>query len=126
MNLSLRPAPSRKPSGTLMLAFFSISLLLLQGCQKQKPLDDPQLNPIQQFLETQIPVGTPLTNVMLFLNAQGFPLEPSQEPRTLVAKIRKIDTQRMEPVTARVTFYFDAHDKLASYELQRLFNDPVR
>jgi hypothetical protein len=109
-----------------MLAMIAVFLCVLAGCKKSHVLEDPQLRPLQEMLDSQLPVGTPLSNVSLFLNTQGYPLEPSQEPGTLVAKIRKIDTQRMEPITARVTFHFDSHDKLTSYDLQRMFNDPIQ
>ena len=78
------------------------------------------------MLHAQVPIGTPQTNVILFLNSQGYPLEPITDSGTIVTTIRKIDTQRLEPVTARVTFYFDAKGKLASVELQRTPNEPVK
>jgi hypothetical protein len=78
------------------------------------------------MLDRQVPLGTPQANVSLFLNSQGYPLKPSEKAGTLVAVIRKIDTQRLEPVTARVTFYFDASGKLTSVDLQGTPNEPVQ
>lgn len=108
------------------LAILCLSLFSLVGCQKHFLPEDPQLKPIQEMLDAQVPVGTPESNVSLFLNSQGYPLEQSYKAGTLVAIIRKIDTQRLEPVTARVTFYFDANGKLTSVELQRTMNAPVQ
>ena len=108
------------------LAIFGFCLFILVGCQKHFLPEDPQLKPIQEMLDAQVPIGTPEANVSLFLNSQGYPLETSYKPGTLVAIIRKIDTQRLEPVTARVTFYFDANGKLTSVELQRTMNAPVQ
>lgn len=77
------------------------------------------------MLDSQLPVGTPRANVYLYLSTQGYPTEPSEKRDTIVAIIRKIDTQRLEPVTARVTFHFDANGKLTGFELQRTMNQPM-
>jgi hypothetical protein len=108
------------------LAIFCLCFFILVGCQKHFLPEDPRLKPIQEMLNAQVPIGTPEANVSLFLNSQGYPLETSYKPGTLVAIIRKIDIQRLEPVTARVTFYFDAREKLTSVELQRTMNAPVQ
>ncbi len=126
MKLPLHATKSLTRPALRMLATIAVLYCVLAGCQKSHAPEDPQLRPIQEMLDSQLPLGTPLSNVTLFLNAQGYPLEPSQKPHTLVAKIRKIDTQRMEPITAHVTFYFDAQDKLVSYDLQRTLNDPIQ
>jgi hypothetical protein len=57
--------------------------------------------------------------------ARDYPSEPGAKQGTIVAKIRHIDTERVQPVTARVTFYFDENGKLKDYELQRTMNDPI-
>lgn len=108
------------------LAILCLCVFNLIGCQKHFLPADPQLKPIQEMLDAQVPIGTPEANVSLFLNSQGYPLETSYKAGTLVAIIRKIDTQRLEPITARVTFYFDANGKLTSVELQRTMNEPVQ
>ena len=123
------PSQALKPLAQPVLRkFTTIAFLLctLAGCQKNHAFDDPRLQPIQQMLDTQLPKGTPLSNVVLFIDTQGYKLEPSEKAHTLVAKIRKIDTQRMEPVTAQVTFYFDAQDKLIAYDLLRVLNEPIQ
>lgn len=118
----LRPS---NVSRSFAIALIGLFLLTLSGCSKKLLPEDPQLRPIQEMLDAQTPIGMPRANVSLFLDAQGYPLQSSEKPGTLVAIIRKIDTQRLEPVTARVTFYFNSSDKLTSIELQRTLNEPV-
>ncbi len=108
------------------LAFASMLLFSIVGCQKPQRTSDPQLLPIQEMLDSELPLGSSEAKVATFLNTQGYPIEPSQKPGTIVAIIRKIDMQRLEPVTARVTFYFDANGKLNTFELQRTLNQPVQ
>jgi uncharacterized lipoprotein NlpE involved in copper resistance len=101
------------------------AILMLVGCQKAAKTDDPQLKPIQQMLDEQLPLGTTEAAVNAFLAARDYPAEPGAKQGTIVAKIRHIDTERVQPVTARVTFYFDENGKLKDYELQRTMNDPI-
>jgi hypothetical protein len=101
-------------------------LVLLSGCkQKAFEVDDPQLKPIQEIIQTNLPLGTPDATVSHFLALRGYPTETSQKPGTIVAIIRHIDRETVTPVTARVTFYFDANGKLNTYEIVRTFNAPV-
>jgi uncharacterized lipoprotein NlpE involved in copper resistance len=101
------------------------AILMLVGCQKAAKTDDPQLKPIQQMLDEQLPLGTSEAAVNAFLAARDYPSEPGTKQGTMVAKIRHIDTERVQPVTARVTFYFDENGKLKDYELQRIMNEPI-
>ncbi len=87
---------------------------------------DPNLQPIQEMLDQQLPIGSPSAKVALFLDTQGYPTQQSEKPNTIVAVIRKIDPQKIEPVTARVIFKFDAAGKLESYDMQRMFNQPIQ
>jgi len=105
--------------------FLVVILLGLSGCQKTPRTDDPQLKPIQDMLDEQLPVGTPEANVLTFLDNRGYPVLPTGKQGTIVTTIRHIDTQTVTPVTAKVTFYFDANHKLNTYEMQRTFNEPV-
>jgi hypothetical protein len=105
--------------------FLCAVLLALGGCQKTPRTSDPQLKPIQDMLDEQLPAGTPEANVLTFLGNRGYPVLPTGKQGTVVTTIRHIDTQTVTPVTARVTFYFDANRKLNTYEMQRTFNDPV-
>ncbi len=100
-------------------------LLLLAGCGQERKVDDPQLKPIQDLLEANTPVGTPEATVSHFLAMRGYETEPSDKPGTIVAIIRHIDTEKLQPVTARVTFFFDANGKLNTYELARTMNRAV-
>ena len=101
------------------------ALILAAGCQKMPRTNDPQLKPIQEMLDAQLPVGTPEANVLTYLNNRGYPVLPTGKQGTVVTSIRHIDAQTVTPVTARVTFYFDATGKLNTYELQRTFNEPL-
>lgn len=119
-----RPVPFPVRALTILLTagvfFFSA------GCKKTLQVDDPQLKPIQNMLETELPVGTPEAAVSQFLSMRGYPTEPSDKPGTLIAIIRHIDSEKLQPVTARVTFYFDANGKLNTYDIVRTMNQSVQ
>jgi hypothetical protein len=101
------------------------AILCVAGCQKIERTNDPQLKPIQTMLDAQLPQGTPEANVLAFLNSRGFPVLPDGKQGTIVTTIRHIDTETVTPVTARVTFYFDANRRLNTYEMQRTFNERI-
>jgi len=109
---------------------FSLLLLLFglfvpAGCKKNSEVDDPQLKPIQEMLNQNLPVGSTEGAVNFFLEARGYPREAARKRGTVVAIIRHIDTETVQPVTARVTFYFDANGKLNTTEIVRTFNQPI-
>jgi hypothetical protein len=109
---------------------FLCSLLLLMasfgsGCQNGYHADDPQLKPIQEMIETQLPLGSTADRVTNFLSVRGYEIQASEKPGTLVAIIRHIDLETVRPVTARVIFYFDANGKLNAVEMTRMFNQPI-
>jgi hypothetical protein len=109
----------------LALLFFVGTLLLAAGCKQQTPeVDDPQLKPIQAIIDQAVPIGTSQASVEEFISGRGY-TEQSGKAGTLVADIRHIDTQKLQPVTARVTFYFDANRKLITYEIVRIPNAPI-
>jgi hypothetical protein len=54
---------------------------------------------------------------VVYLNSQGFSIEDSTDPHALVAVVRHVDTETLQPVSATVTFHFDSEDKLKTYEL---------
>ncbi|HXX99722.1 MAG TPA: hypothetical protein VEI54_02305 [Candidatus Limnocylindrales bacterium] len=122
LNRSVRGSLSLRVLGA---ALALVSLLLWGGCKKVLQGDDPQLKPIQEMLESNVPAGTPESVVNQFLSTRGYPVEPEHKPGTLVAIIRHIDTEKLEPVTARVTFYFDANGKLNATEIVRTANQPI-
>lgn len=88
-------------------------------------VEDPQLKPIQEMIETQLPKGSTTARVTDFLSVRGYEMQNPEKPGTLVAVIRHIDTQTVRPVTARVTFYFDASGNLDSVEMTRIWNQPI-
>jgi len=88
-------------------------------------VDDPQLKPIQQMIETQLPKGSTTERVTTFLSVRGYEMQPPEKPGTVVTIIRHIDTQTVRPVTARVTFHFDANGKLDVVEMTRIPNRPI-
>jgi hypothetical protein len=96
------------------------------GCQKTLVTKDPTLKTIQEMLEKSVPVGTPRANVTQYLASQGFPEERTDQPGIVIATIRKIDIEKMQPVTARARFYFDANGKLNTFELHRVPNQPLQ
>jgi len=102
-----------------------VGLLFISGCKHAFQVDDPQLKPIQEMLEKNLPIGSTEGAVNLFLSMRGYPTEPSEKPGTIIAIIRHIDTERLQPITARVTFYFDANGKLNTYEIVRTMNAPL-
>jgi hypothetical protein len=117
---------ARRNLRSLVLLTLLCSICFLPGgCEKILAPPDPALKPIQEMLEQQLPPGTPQSNVSLYLSTMGYEQAAATKPGTLVAIIRKIDTEKMEPVTARATFYFDANGKLTKFELQRTLNQPV-
>ena len=116
----------KRPSGIRALLFVTLVVGGGSGCQKILKTEDPALKPIQEMLEKSVPPGTPRANVSQYLSSQGYEEERSDQPGTVVTVIRKIDIEKMQPVTARVTFYFDANGKLNTFELQRVPNQPIR
>lgn len=114
----------QKPHCFLLL-FLAAALVLAAGCKHEAgEVDDPQLKPIQAMIQQALPIGTTQASVEEFISARGYPTEPGK-PGTLVAVIRHIDTQKLQPVTARVTFFFDANRKLNTYEIVRIPNAPI-
>lgn len=119
--------PAQKRLSHLKVMYLLLAALAFAcGC-KQKPaeVDDPQLKPIAEIIQTNLPLGTSDAAVNHFLAVRGYPTETSQKPGTIVAIIRHIDTATVKPVTARVTFYFDANGKLNTYEIVRTLNAPI-
>lgn len=117
---SIRSAPAR-----FLCAVGAIALALLAtGCEKTQKVSDPQLQPIQEMLDANLPPGTPSSIVNQFVSTRGYPVEPSGKTDALIVVIRHIDKQKLQPVTARVTFHFDANDKLVSTDIARTLNQP--
>ena len=103
-----------------------LALASLAGCHGTGTTEDSQLKHIQAMLEQQLPPRTPEEKVVLFLDNHGYPILAAQKQGTIVANIKRTDTATVQPVIARVTFYFDANRKLNTFELQRPANEPSR
>jgi hypothetical protein len=98
------------------------------GCKRTSSThtSDLRLQKIDEMINAALPPGTPRTRVEYFLNSRGYKLEDSSEKNSVVAIVRRIDTDTLEPATARATFHFDSNDKLTSYELQSAPDVPLR
>ncbi|HXJ14423.1 MAG TPA: hypothetical protein VNH19_19265 [Candidatus Limnocylindrales bacterium] len=101
-----------------------LALTGLAGCRGIGTTEDPQLKPIKAMLEQQLPPRTPEDKVVLFLDNHGYQILAAQKQGTIVANIRRTDTAAVQPVTARVTFYFDANRRLNTIEVQRPVSEP--
>lgn len=117
--------PPLRARGPLLASSILLVVLLGYGCKESAHTSDPKLRKIDQMLEAQLPNGTPRSRVEFFLSVRGYNMEDSSRKDLIVALIRQVDTDTLQPVTARVTFHFDAHDKLTSYELQPAPNAPL-
>ena len=92
--------------------------LAVAGCKTGAHTSDPRLRQIDEMLNSQLPQGTPKSRVMFFLSSQNFPLENTSDAKAVVAIVHRVDTDTLQPATTRVTFHFDASDKLKSYDLE--------
>ena len=99
-------------------------LLVLAGCKTGSHTSDPHLRQIDEMLNGQLPQGTPKSRVLFFLSSQGFPLENTRDAKTVLATVHRVDTDTLQPETARVTFHFDGNDKLKSYDLDSVAGSP--
>jgi hypothetical protein len=121
----------RRSSNTSMflLRFLLLTvsfLLTLGGCKTGAHTSNPHLRQIDEMLDTQLPQGTPRSRVIFFLSSQGFPLENTRDAKAIVAIVHRVDTDTLQPETARVTFHFDGGDKLKSYELDTATGSPAQ
>ncbi len=103
-----------------------LTSLVASGCKSHAHTSDSRLQKIDELLNSQLPQGTPRSRVEYFLTSRGYKLEESPNKNSLVAVVRHIDTETLIPATARVTFHFDANEKLLSYELQPSPDAPLR
>src|SRR5882762_3346448 len=98
----------------LLCAFF---ILIFAGCKQGKHTANPRLRQIDDMLDSQLRPGATKARVTVYLNSQGFAIEKSLDSHSVIAIVRHVDADTLQPETARVTFHFDAHDRLLSYEL---------
>jgi hypothetical protein len=105
--------------GHVLLAVAMVWILGAAGCKTSGPhTSDPKLKGIDELLAAQLPVGTPMSRVMFFLNSRGYAVGPSPDAHSIVATVHHINTDTLQPEAARITFHFDANDKLTSYDLE--------
>src|SRR5271155_2167321 len=95
-----------------------LPLLLGCGCRTNAHTSDSRLVQLDEMLNTQLPQGTTRGRVDHFLKSRGYLVQNAPDKNSLVAVVRHVDTDTLQPATARVTFHFDSNDKLLSYELQ--------
>jgi hypothetical protein len=94
-----------------------LTTLPIAGCRSGRHTSDSRLRQIDDTLDAQLPAGASKSKVSFYLSSQGFPLESTNDPHAIVAIVHRVDTDTLRPVTARVTFHFDARDNLTTYEL---------
>jgi hypothetical protein len=107
-----------RASGLLSACFFLL-LAVAGGCNRHSHTFDPKLRKIDELLDAKLPKGTSRDRVAYFLTTRGYTVESSGDRHTVVAIVRQVDTETLQPATARVEFHFDASDRLTSYDLQR-------
>jgi ATP-dependent 26S proteasome regulatory subunit len=103
-----------------------LALLSASGCKSHSHTSDSRLQKIDEMLNTQLPPGTPMSRVDHFLKSRGYIVEDSPDKNSLVAVVRHVDTDTLQPATARVTFHFDLNRNLISYDLQSAPDAPLR
>src|SRR5580698_8821182 len=101
----------------LLLSMAGAALFLafcVYGCKSNAHTSDSRLEKIDGMLNAHLPQGTPRSRLEFFLNSRGYKLEDSPDKSSVVAVVRLVDTDTLQPATARVTFHFDSNDKLVS------------
>jgi len=121
----LRPPKSARSSVLLACILFCLAAGGA-GCQSNSHTSDPRLRKIDEMLGTQLPKGTPRERVTFFLSSRGFEQQYSADPQAVVGVVHHVDTETLQPAAARVTFHFDAQDKLATYDMQEAPENPNR
>lgn len=109
---------SRRHAARMPAGFFLL-LAVAAGCSSHAHSFDPKLRKIDELLDAQLPKGTSRSRVGFFLTTRGYKVEGSPDVHTVIAIVRHIDTETLQPSTARVIFHFDANDRLISYDLER-------
>ena len=120
----------RIPHGfsTALFVLLLVVCLSAAACKKDENVhtSDPKLRGIDALLAEQLPPGTPSARVENFVRVRGYEQRDSVEPHTLVVIVNHINPETIQPEAARVTFRFDANDKLVSYDLEPAPTVPIR
>lgn len=98
-------------AGLVLLAF------ALAGCGRNSHTSDSHLRELDGILNRDLPQGTPMARVIYYLRSRGHSIEPPPSRDTVVAVVHHVNVKPLEMVTARVTFHFDLHGKLTTYEI---------
>jgi len=120
------PAGRSRRLAALMPAWFFLLLAVAAGCSSHTHTYDPKLRKIDELLDAHLPRGTSKDRVGFFLTTRGYKIEGSPDAHTVIAIVRHIDTETLQPSTARVIFHFDANARLISYDLQRAPDVPIQ
>jgi hypothetical protein len=96
------------------------------GCKTSAHSSDPHLRKIDEMLDVELPKGTTMTRVSVFLSSRGYRVEDSPKAHTIVAIVRHIDTETLRPATARVTFHFDPRERMTTYDLAPAPDEPIQ
>ena len=95
-----------------LLAF--LTFMAAAGCNPHAHTSDPRLKQIDQMLDSQLPIGTSKARVAFYLNSQGFQLENTPDPLTIVPTVSHVYTETLQHDTALVTFHFEDPNNLKS------------
>lgn len=79
-------------------------------------------NKVRQMIDRELPRGTARSGVKKFLATQGWP--HSDDESTTVAMIPDTEHSFLIRKDIRLNFFFDANDRLISYDLKALFTGP--
>ncbi|MGB8476257.1 MAG: hypothetical protein WCE61_19415 [Candidatus Acidiferrum sp.] len=118
--------PGGLPPLLLLALIASLLLFSSAGCKSTSHTSDSHLKKIDQMLNAQLHKGATRGQVEFFLNSRGYRIQDSSDKNAVVAIVRHIDTETLQPVTARVTFHFDSNNKMLSYELQAAPDTPMQ
>jgi hypothetical protein len=115
------------PALLSLACMFLLVAISSSGCKGNRHhTADSRLQKIDEMLNAELPLGTPRTRVEYFLSSRGYKLEDSPDKNSVVAIVRHVDTDTLQPATARAAFHFDSNDRLTSYELQSAPDTPLR
>jgi|SRR5271163_4499643 len=114
------------PVSVLLACLLCCMAVSVSGCHSNTHTSNPRLRQIDELLTAQLPNGTPRQRVSFFLRSRGFEERPSADPSAVVAVVRHVDTDTLQPAAARVTFHFDAQDKLTTYDLETAPDIPLQ
>src|ERR1700740_3168896 len=104
--ITARVHTSRR-SGRLRIhrpACLLLLLALVGGCSSHSHTFDPKLRKIDEMLDAHLPKGNTRDRVGFFLTTRGYKVEGSPNVHTVIATVRHIDTETLQPATARVVF----------------------